>query len=445
VRRAASEGINSFARWAVLAGMLAAVPTGVVAQPAGSACAAINEGFLNVELGADQADSKGVRLHAGDKLSFQFQTGDRSFGSVALVGTDKAERLLLVGPAGTGVDFVAPVSGAFDFRFAKDGIEAASFSVSCVPARLARREARRARGSRAGLLLLPQASYAEEIGEGDAPLVADAAPGQPVNLSEIRPLENSAPKEIGTGLAFKMEPRDLSRTAPGAQLDPAATGVNMGLNYQVQPAIMLGALAQIDQSGAALAMPSTNLAEHGWMLGPTAKLQLGGGLSLDAQAAWGHADSGDVGIAERGPSLPRKTVSAKLANTQTMGAWRFSPSISVNRAWDTAAVHEQSSDVYLTSTVASGRVDVGPEVAYRMDLANAAFLEPRIAFGSFWGLDGASALQGGHADMRLKAEAGVTLGIADGTKVQVGGAIEEGTATTPDAWSGRLQMSVPLK
>lgn len=437
-------GTKFFGQWVVLAGMLAAVPAGAAAQVGASACVAINEGFLNVELGTDQADSKGVRLVAGDKLSFQFQTSDRSFGSVALVGTDKAERLLLVGPSGTGVDFVAPVTGAFDFRFAKDGIEAASFSVSCLPARLARREARKAGAARAGKLL-PQASYAEEIGEGEAPLVADAVPSRPVNLSEVRPLDISAPKDPGSSLAFKMEPRDTSRMAPGTQLDPAATGVNMGLNYQVQPAIMLGALAQIDQSRAALAAPSTNLAEHGWMLGPTAKLQLGSGTSLNAQAAWGHADSGDVGMAERGPSLPRKTMSAKLANTQTMGAWRFSPSISVKRAWDTAAVHEETSDVYLTSTVASGRVDVGPEVAYRMDLANAAFLEPRIAFGSFWGLDGASALQAGYADMRLKAEAGLTLGIADGTKVQLGGAIEEGTATTPDAWSGRLQMSVPLK
>jgi hypothetical protein len=406
---------------------------------------AINEGFLNVELGSDQADSKGVRLKAGDRLSFQFQTSDRSLGSVALVKADKAERLLLVGPSGTGVDFVAPVSGNFDFRFAKDGIEAASFNVSCVPSRIARREARSGT-SRAGLL--PQLpSYGEEVAEIEAPVVAATAPTKPINLSESPPSPTPTPKDPDTGLAFKMEPRDLSRAVPGAQVDPAATGVNMGLNYQVQPAIMLGALAQIDQSSTTLAAPSTNLAEHGWMLGPTAKLQLGGGMSLDAQAAWGHADSGDVGIAESGPSLPRKAVSAKLANTQTVGAWRFTPSVSVNRAWDTAAVHEEGSDVYLTSTVASGRVNVGPEVAYRMDLANAAYLEPRVAFGSFWDLNAPAGTEQhtGHADMRLKAEAGLTLGVADGTKVQVGGAIEEGTATTPDAWSGRLQMSVPLK
>ena len=431
----------------MLAGLLATVPIDAGAQAAPSACAAINAGFLNVELGADRAGSKGVRLKAGDKLTFQFQTSDRSFGSVALVRADKAERLLLVGPSGTGVDFVAPDSGSFDFRFAKDGIEAATFNVSCVPARIARREARRSGTSRAALLL-PQPSYGEEVAEVEVPVVAATAPAKPINLSGIPSSPTPTPKDPDTGLAFKMEPRDLSRMAPGTQLDPAATGMNMGVNYQVQPAVMLGALAQIDQSVSTLAAPSSNLAEHGWMLGPTAKLQLGRGLSLDAQAAWGHADSGDIGIAQSGPSLPRKSVSAKLANTQTMGAWRFTPSVSVNRAWDTAAVQdEQGSDVYLTSTVSSGRVNVGPEVAYRMDLANAAFLEPRIAFGSFWDLNAPAGteLHTGHADMRLKAEAGLTLGIAGGTKVQVGGVIEEGTATTPDAWSGRVQMSVPLK
>jgi hypothetical protein len=429
-------------RWVVLAGVLAATAGG--AQAGQSACAAINEGFLNLELADHQSGSKGVRLEAGDKLSFRFETGDRSLGSVALVRADKEDRLLLVGPSGTGVDFVAAVSGEFDFRFAKDGVEPATFNVSCVPAHIARREARRTRPTRAGLPL-PQPSFGEEVAEAEAPLVADGPPSQPINLGAVGQLVTPAPKDPATGLAFKMEPRDVSRVAPGAQLDPALTGMNMGLNYQVQPAIMLGALAQIDQSSATLVAPSTNLAQHGWMLGPTAKLQLGGGLALDAQAAWGHADSGDIGIVQSGPSLPRKAVSAKLANTQTVGAWRFTPSISVNRSWDTAAVHEEASDVYLTSTVSSGRVDIGPEVAYRMDLANAAFLEPRLAVGSFWGLDSGSALQAGHADMRLKAEAGVTLGIADGTKVQLGGAIEEGTATTPDAWRGRLQMSVPLK
>jgi hypothetical protein len=46
----------------VLAGLLATTTSEVVAQAAPSVCVSINEGFLNVELGSDQADSKGVRL-----------------------------------------------------------------------------------------------------------------------------------------------------------------------------------------------------------------------------------------------------------------------------------------------------------------------------------------------------------------------------------------------
>jgi hypothetical protein len=420
------------------------------AEAGQSDCTAINGGSLNLALGDEQVGSRRVRLEAGDKLTFQFQTSDGSFGTVALLKGDTHGRLLLVGPAGTNAAFVAPESGAFDFRFARDGTEAATFRAACVPAHTAHR----AQGRVPQVAGLPQSGL-EEAHDIEVPALGEVAidPGWPTK-SEGRPaapVPAVVPKDPDTGLAFKMEPRDQSRVTTGLsglQLDPAETGVNVGVNYKLQPAIMVGALAQLDQSGDAMAGPSPNLAQHGWMAGPTAKVQFAPGLSLDAQAAWGQADSGDIDVVERGPSLPRKAVSAKLSSTQTAGAWRFTPSLSVNRSWDTVAVQDASAtDMYLTTSVASGRVAVGPEIAYRLDLANAAFLEPRIAVGSFWGLDAAAgpALHAGLAEMRLKAEAGVTLGVAGGTKFQLGATVEEGTASTPDAWSGRLQMSVPLK
>jgi len=47
--------------------------------------------------------------------------------------------------------------------------------------------------------------------------------------------------------------------------------------------------------------------------------------------------------------------------------------------------------------------------------------------------------------MRLKAQGGVTIGSMDGTKLEVGGGVEGGGPAAPDVWSGRLQLSVPLK
>jgi hypothetical protein len=47
--------------------------------------------------------------------------------------------------------------------------------------------------------------------------------------------------------------------------------------------------------------------------------------------------------------------------------------------------------------------------------------------------------------MRLKAEAGLTFGFYNGPKLQALGALEAGDRETPDAWTGRLQLNVPLK
>jgi hypothetical protein len=83
-----------------------------------------------------------------------------------------------------------------------------------------------------------------------------------------------------------------------------------------------------------------------------------------------------------------------------------------------------------------------------MDLPAAAFFEPRAVVGGFWDFDSLSkAAPSGavHPEMRLKAEAGVTIGVRDGAKLQASGALEAGDRETPDAWTGRLQLSVPLK
>ncbi len=89
-----------------------------------------------------------------------------------------------------------------------------------------------------------------------------------------------------------------------------------------------------------------------------------------------------------------------------------------------------------------------PELAYRIEMPQAMFIEPKAAIGSFWDIDALSRLAPrgpAHEDMRLKAEAGVTIGSTAGTKLEVGGGVEGGGPATPDVWTGRLQLNVPLK
>jgi len=44
----------------------------------------------------------------------------------------------------------------------------------------------------------------------------------------------------------------------------------------------------------------------------------------------------------------------------------------------------------------------------------------------------------------LKAEAGVAVGVKDGSSLQATGGVEGGSETTSETWSGRLQLNVPL-
>ena len=218
--------------------------------------------------------------------------------------------------------------------------------------------------------------------------------------------------------------------------DGNAAAGKIGVKVKLQPAIMLGMLAQFDQSAETLT-PGRTLANQSWLVGPVTTVQFGG-LILDARAAWGTSDPS----AASGPGSERRLLEARLATTQAFGAWRFSPGISLNFLQETRLLPEASGSL----TTGSGRVDLKPEVAYRIDLGNAIYIEPMAVVGHYWGLgDGPIQLGAAHPDTGLKAESGLTIGNDQGTKVQIGGSVEESGPNATHVWSGRLQFSVPLK
>ncbi len=214
---------------------------------------------------------------------------------------------------------------------------------------------------------------------------------------------------------------------------------------------MVGALAQVDQRHETMVGTPQTLSQHGWMAGPVANVKLAPGLTFDASAAWGVAEGASDELAARTVDVPRRVVSARLANTQSFGPWRISPSVSVNHFYEAASVPAPAATHDNAVPYAAGgfgRVDVGPEFAYRVELDKSGYIEPRAALGTFWDFDSSIRLApgaAGHNDMRLKAEAGVTIGATDGTKLQAGGAVEEGEPGAASVWSGRLQLSVPMQ
>ena len=205
------------------------------------------------------------------------------------------------------------------------------------------------------------------------------------------PADASALKHAGV-VDMKMQWRGERTTAGGpngAEIDNAASGIEAAFNYKVLPEIMVGALAQVDQRNETMVgMPQT-LSQHGWMAGPVANVKLAPGLTFDASAAWGVAEGASDELA-RGPSTFRVALSVpELANTQSFGPWRISPSVSVNHFYEAASVPASAAthdNAVAYAAGGFGRVDVGPEFAYRVELDKSGYIEPRAAARYLLGL-----------------------------------------------------------
>ena len=360
-------------------------------------CASINTGRLDVALASASSALRVVEMHEGDTLAFTFQADMPATGSITIVADNGREQRLLYGPHATQVSYTAERSGAVGFRLATKGGKVATFVTTCTPARSAG---------------------------------AMAPDGIDVDMSLPASFGATASKDSPTTHVAAPNPSALQWLG-GEQAGKEVSGGTYGVNLKLQPALMVGVLAQVDQASA--------LSDQHWQAGPVTSVQFGGGLSLDARAAWGAGD----------PTAERQTLDARLTSKQEAGAWRFSSSIGFAHVQEKLGPPaEHLADTPGQQKLGSGRVDVKPEMAYRIDMGHSMYIEPKIMLGTFWNLSDAATAgtaTGAQHEPRHAAETGITFGGPDGTKLQVGGGVQEGETKADNVWSGRMQLNIPLR
>ena len=214
-----------------------------VAQGSGPAsageldCRSIGGKPLAVAVVAQASERWQLKLRTGDVVTFEIKGDGGARGAVMLTRESGSEQ----GAGGTKVRFVASESGVFDFRFVRQGAEPAIFAASCRPVEQARAGTWRRGAGRFATLSADTALEMTDDAEDAA--FADLTAGLPsIRMPEpdaaLRAVP--APKDPDTGLAFNIDLRD-HRYLPGpygVQVDPVASGVNVGVNYKMQPAIM---------------------------------------------------------------------------------------------------------------------------------------------------------------------------------------------------------------
>lgn len=422
---------------------------------ASAGCTAANSGSLNADLSPAATITRQLALDVGDTLNIS-ASGPRS--TVALVSGAGAPLTLIGGGSVTATSFRAPQADTYTLRLSAGPDGSATVRISCTSAQaaaadaafLARRndlvkaqEPDRIRLDRAPNADKPLASTVDLDENGNPRQVAFS-----VSLSEITAAAQQGKKPQPGLVDLWLEGRMENYAATGNDL--AGNG-NLGILYfgtrsMIGPDILLGALAQLDRGVETARYAPSEIEASGWMAGPYLSMKLLSGVTFDGRAAWGETENADR-AAEMGETLTnRRLVRAKLTGTREVEGWKVAPSVGLVYLED--AVRDDTTGA--TKAAGTGRVEVLPEVSRRFAIDGDTFIEPRAAVGGFVGFDEFSALKtatvttGNAADMHLKAEAGVVLGAKEGSSLQATGAVEGASSATPESWSGRLQLKVPL-
>lgn len=443
--------------------LLAATAIAALGAPAGTAsagtsggCAAHIAGGFDTAVAAAGSVTQRMTLAAGDVLSFAVPVD----ASVTLIAGPGAPQTLIAAGS-SAASFKAPQAGDYAFDFAASPQGAASVGVRCTSAQTAAANA--AFLARRKDLLNAQDPdriridrAPKPIADPDKPLGSSVAldeQGRPrqiqfsVSLSEIEAAAHPGAKPQPGMVDLWVEGRMESYDPAGAQ-----TGVgdgNLGVLYlgtrtMLGPDILVGGLAQLDRGTESGQLDDTELAATGWMAGPYLSMKFGSGIVFDGRSAWGStedAGAGSDGTAE----TDRRLVRAKVTGTRDVQGWKIAPSLGLVYLED--ALRDDASGE--TKAAGTGRVELLPKVSRRFELDGDTFIEPRAGVGGFVGFEDLNALKplvttGGAADLHMKAEAGVAVGVKDGTSLEASAGVESGSAETPDAWSGRLQLNVPL-
>jgi len=450
--RGAPTSIATAAWMACCLAAMASAP----AHAAATGCAAVNRGALDIDLALGApAVTRQLMLDAEDMIGFS------SDGAVISLVSGAGAPAALIDASATTTSFKAPVAGSYAFRFIAAGNATATVAASCTSKRtqsanaafldrrralLGAREPDRLRIDRAPTPIAnpdkPLSSTVDVGEDGRAKNVEFS-----VSLSEIAAATHGKKPEPGI-IDFWLEGR--MQNYASASLSAGETDGNLGVLYlgtrsMVGPDIMMGALAQFDRGSESYAHDSPSMAAKGWMVGPYMSMKLGSGVVFDGRAAWGQTANAVASPDVDDSLTARRLVRGKLTGTREYSGWKVAPSVGLVYIED--AVRDGATGD--TKAAGSGKVEVLPEVSRRFNLDSMTFIEPRAAVGAFVGFDDLEALNptvssARPTDVQLKAEAGVALGVKDGSTLQATGGVESGAVNGPENWRGRLQLNMPL-
>ena len=231
-----------------------------------------------------------------------------------------------------------------------------------------------------------------------------------------------------------------------------ASLLHAGVDTVVMPGLLIGVMGSWDWMGDTV---NGGLARdgRGWMAGPYMSARLTRNLYFDARAAWGYSTNhvDPLGAYTDTFYTTRALASAKLTGDWSQGAFRFRPSAELIWFSETAKAYTNAIGISIDAqTFSIGRTMFGPEVSYRLELADKSVLEPFVALKGVWdfartGETTAAGVPVGHDGLRGRVEAGASYRAPSGVIVRAGGAYDGIGSNGYHAIQGQARVVLPLQ
>jgi hypothetical protein len=249
------------------------------------------------------------------------------------------------------------------------------------------------------------------------------------------------------------------RQETGADTDFAVA--QLGVDYQIADPLILGWLVQYDHMSerqtelaeAAGALATPRVSGEGWMTGPYLVWRLEDDLVLDAQALYGRSDNriNPLGLYEDAFDTERFLLKADLTGAFSLGAVRVRPQLGLVHFEDSQRAYTDTLGILIPEqTVSLGRLQAGPDIAWRHDFQQGGWIELSSSVTALWDYRAMQNLNasGLYADQRNDLRADASVGLAALTPWGVWLRIEAGFDGLGvgdfEARTGRLEIRLPF-
>lgn len=214
----------------------------------------------------------------------------------------------------------------------------------------------------------------------------------------------------------------------GNKIDGQFGIVHTGADYRISDDVLLGFLASIDWANERTDEVNGEVKGDGWMIGPYVSARLSENLFFDARAAWGRSDNNAkqtiMGVDYEGDfKTERLLARATLSGAFEVDAIMLSPEVSIAYIEEKQDSYEVGNGVSAVSVdgqkISVGRMTLGQEIAYRVDLELTQLL-PYLRANMHWDfmqaesftlVDDSEALEeiraGGEFGIRVQSDAGI--------------------------------------